>query len=309
MVKLRTVDLNLLVIVDALLDEAHVGRAAQRVGLSQPAASNALARARALFADPLLVRAPDGLRRTPRAEALRAPLRAALAELSAVFDATPPAPADLRGAVRIVSPDVPAATLGAALTTALSRTAPGVDLIFHPWHVGGEVDRLERGEVDLVVTVTSFFGPSLRTSLLARFPYSVVMRNDHPLTSAFDLDGWLAYPHVVVSGRGDPRGSVDAALVRVGRARRVACVVPSFLHALEFVARTDLIATFPHEIMRTAAAAPLTSRPPPIALDPAELHLVRHRRSDGEAAVLLVAELIAALAPDLARAGETIVGP
>ena len=115
MVKLRNVDLNLLVILDALLDEAHVGRAADRLGLSQPAASNALARARALFDDPLLVRStPKDLRRTPRADAMREPLRAALAELLVIVAADPPDAADLRGAVRLLASDVPAAALGAA---------------------------------------------------------------------------------------------------------------------------------------------------------------------------------------------------
>lgn len=302
MVKLRSIDLNLLVILDALLEEAHVGRAAHRVGLSQPAASNALARARAMFDDPLLVRAPpNGLRRTPRAEALREPLRTALFNLSAVVEASPPDEANLRGAVRLLSPDLPAAAFGAALMVKLSQKAPGIDLIFHPWHVGGEVDRLERGEVDLVLAVTSLFGPSVRTTPLATFPYDVLMRHDHPLASAerFNLDGWLAYPHVVVSGRGDPRGSVDAALTRIGRARRVACVVPSFLHALELLVGTDLIATLPGGVMSSAAAGRLVSRSPPVDLDPVKLHLVRHSRSDGDAAALLVAGLVVELAPIL----------
>ena len=107
-VKLRNVDLNLLVILDALLDEAHVGRAAERLGLSQPAASNALARARMLFDDPLLVRVPPhGLRRTPRADAIHEPLRVTLAALAGIVTAAPPVLADLRGAVRLVASDIP----------------------------------------------------------------------------------------------------------------------------------------------------------------------------------------------------------
>ena len=105
--KFRGIDLNLLVTVDALLDEAHVGRAAGRLGLSQPAASNALARARALFDDPLLVRSPsDGRRRTPLAEAMRGSLQAALAELAGIVGPTPPELARLRGVVRLVASDV-----------------------------------------------------------------------------------------------------------------------------------------------------------------------------------------------------------
>ena len=300
MVKLRTVDLNLLVTLDVLLDEAHVGRAAERLSLTQPAASNALARARALFDDPLLVRSPPhGLRRTPRAEAMREPLRAALARLAAVIEAAPLREADLRGAVRLVAADVPAAALSAALTVELARRAPGIDLIFHPWHAGDEVARLERGEVDLVVAVSAFFGASLRTKLLGRYPYTVLMRRGHPAASAepLHLDRWLSLPHVVVSGRGDPRGSIDAALTRIGRTRRVAVVAPTFLHALELLCHTDLIGTFPAGVMASAAATLLTSCAPPVPIDAVELHLVRHRRTDMDAAVALVADLIATVAP------------
>ena len=304
MVKLRNIDLNLLVTLDMLLDEAHVGRAAERLGLSQPAASNALARARALFQDQLLVRSPpSGLRRTPRAEAVREPLRAALAELSAVIDAAPPDPARLRGAVRLVAADVPAAAIGAALTAELARRAPGIDLIFHPWHAGDEVKRLERGEIDLVVAVRASFGASFRTDALGRHSYAVLMRHGHPaaLAGPLDIDRWLAFSHIVVSGHGDPRGSVDAALTRIGRTRRVAVVAPTFLHALELLCQTDLIGTFPAGVMASTAAVHLASHAPPIPIEPVELHLVRHRRTDMDAAVMLVAGLVTRLAPRLVR--------
>lgn len=292
MVKLRGVDLNLLVILDVLLDEAHVGRAAERLALSQPAASNALARARALFADPLLVRAPGGLRRTPRAEALREPLREALGGIGSLLAAGRPDLRTMRGAVRLVASDFPVAMFGPALPRDLAEHAPGIDVLFHPWHAGDELERLERGEVDIAVTTAPPHGAAFRADALGSFGSQIVMRRDHPAADGFDLDRWLAYPHLVISGQGKAHGPVDAALAKLGRARRVAAVVPTFLLALELLAGSDLIAALPVGASSSSAAARLTVRPLPIALEPVTLHLVRHRRSDDDPVLLFVADLI-----------------
>ncbi len=177
------------------MEEALVGRAAERLGLSQPAASNVLVRARALFGDSLLARSPlGGRRRTPRAAAMREKLRAALAELTAIVDAAPPPPAE---------------------------QAPGIDLLFHPWHVGDEVARLERGEVDVVVAATAVSGASLRAEALGATPSALVMRRDHPAAAndAVDLDRWLAFPHVVVSVPHPPT-QCDPAVTHLPRRRR-----------------------------------------------------------------------------------------
>ncbi|WP_198148023.1 LysR family transcriptional regulator [Elstera litoralis] len=129
---LRTIDLNLLVILDALLDEAHVSRAADRLGLSQPATSAALERCRHLFADPLLERGKAGMRATPKAEALRAPIKSLLADIQGLVNPPETDLATLRQTIRIIMADHPAAMIVGPLHHRLSKTAPGLDLVIQP---------------------------------------------------------------------------------------------------------------------------------------------------------------------------------
>ena len=110
-VDLRRVDLNLLVALDVLLEEKSVTRAAQRLGLSQPATSRALARLRTLFSDALLVEARGGYILSARAESIRSALRRTLAGVSEMLEASPFDPTTARGHVRLLMPDLPAAAL------------------------------------------------------------------------------------------------------------------------------------------------------------------------------------------------------
>ena len=126
-------------------------------------------------------------------------------------------------------------------------------------------------------------------------PYTVVMRRDHPAAhlDRFSISEWLSYPHLVVSGHGDPRGSIDG-IFDAGKGRRVAAVSPSLLHALELLQQSNLISTLPDLVLMATAASNLTSLPAPIKVKPVTLFLIRHRRSDHDPAVALVAEMIKA---------------
>ncbi len=271
----------------------HVSRAAARLGLSQPAMSSALDRCRQLFGDTLLERGRGVMRPTPKAEALRAPLKALLGQVEAVLD--PPA-VDLRSVVRvvrIVMADHPAIAVVGALHRRLTESAPGIDLVVQPWAgAAAALDLLARGAADLAVSVFPALDPAFRRRDLLMERYVVLMRRGHPAARRFDLARWLRYPHIVVSGRGDTHGALDEVLARDGLRRRVGLVVPSFLMVPPLVAGSDLIAMLPRHCLPDGAAGGFVVRDPPLAVDGFPLHLAWHVRCDRDPAVRHVAGLI-----------------
>src|ERR1700692_1879245 len=126
---LRTVDLNLLVVFDALMAERNVTRAAERNGLSQPAVSKALNRLRGLFDDPLFVRRDRAMEPTARALELAGPIHGALADISRTLThATAFDPATVTASVQMATIDLYHTHLLPALVRHLRRHAPGIDL-------------------------------------------------------------------------------------------------------------------------------------------------------------------------------------
>lgn len=291
---LRGLDLNLLVVLDALLAEAHVSRAARRLGLSQPAASAALERLRQVFGDPLLERARGGMRATPRAEALRAPLREALAAVAGVLGAAEPDLATLRRPVRLLLADAPALEVATALVARLAATAPGVTPVLLPWRGAQDaLARLAAGEAELVASVLPPLGPEFRSRPLFEEEYCVAMRLHHPAVEGFGLESWLAHPHLVVSGRGEGWTPLDAQLAALGRSRRVGAVVPSFLMAPPLLLRSDLVALLPGRCIPPGLAADLATFAPPIPVEGFALGLAWHVRREGDPLLRHVAALLA----------------
>lgn len=306
---LRSIDLNLLVILDALLDEAHVSRAAQRLNLSQPAVSSALQRCRHLFNDDLLDRGRGSMLRTPRSEALRARLKTILADVHGLIDPPEIALHELERTLRITTADLPAAMIAGPLLESLQHTAPKITIIFQPWY-GAEaaITALTNGDADLAISVFQNEPEVIERITLLQEEYVVAMRRDHPAASGFDLDAWLEWPHIVVSGRGDPRSPVDARLAAMGLSRRVGLVVPSFQLVPGLLARTDFLALLPQSGFRWHEHGELVSFPPPIPVDGFPLHLAWHRRQTGDQAVVHVAATIKQVFAGIsARAGANRV--
>lgn len=290
---LRSIDLNLLVVLDALLDEAHVSRAASRLNLSQPAVSNALQRCRDLFDDPLLERGRGVMTRTSRAEALRRPLKEILHGVVGLVEPPEIPLAEIARTVRIIAADDPTPMITGGLMPALRKSAPGIRVVFLPWRGAGSAARdLADGDADLAVAVFGKDHEDLEIRAILRETYAVAMRRDHPATKAFDLEAWLAWPHVVVSGMGDPRTPLDGALRKIGRTRTIGLVVPAFHLVPDVLVSSDLIAMMPRHSIARHHRADIASFDPPIPVAGFPLHLAWHRRNDSEKAVRHVADLI-----------------
>jgi DNA-binding transcriptional LysR family regulator len=281
-------DLDLLVTLDVLLEIRNVTATAERVGVTQSAASHRLARLRDFFDDPLLVNAGDDLVLTPKAESLQTPLRLALQGLrDAVLPEQEPDPATTTRSFAIAAADLAEISLLPPLLVHLSRVAPGVQVQMKGRRfVSGEA--LAEGQVDFAIAPGegSVPGVSLedtrgvRQRLLVAEGFSVVARRGHPrIRSRLTLKRYLGEGHILVAPQGQPGGLVDAVLAKRGEQRRIAAQVASFLSAPFLVAKTDHLLTCP-ESLAAVTATPLRLRvlKSPIDLPRTKLFLFWHDR-------------------------------
>lgn len=278
---LARLDLNLLVLFEALLAERNITRAAGRVGLAQPSASRALDRLRDIFDDQLFVRTPAGMTPTARAIAL-APEITTLLELARglVADQLPFNPADASGTVRIAIADVTALSLLPLLAERVCPMAPKLRLSVHPLDKDRAFDDLDAGRIDAVVGVFPDVPERLRTAQLYEERFVCIARADHPrLAAGLDLDAYCDVPHLLFTLRDDARGVVDAELARLGRSRDIAVRVCHALAVPEMVSRCDLVATIPSRFAQRMPAACRVHKPP-LGLDSWTETLIWSQRTD-----------------------------
>ena len=244
MVNLSGLDLNLLVVLDALLREGSVTAAARRVGLSQPAVSNALARLRDTIGDPLFVRQGRGLAPTTRARELAAPVRRALEELSrALGPRTPFEPARSDRTFTVAMPDIAELVLMPPLAVRLRREAPGVQVRLVPNRAAPARATLASADApDLVVAMHDPTDASSHHAPLASLRFVCLVRRDHPRVGRrLSLERFLDLDHVLVAPGGTPRGLVDDLLAARGHKRRIALTLGHFFSAAIVVSQTELI--------------------------------------------------------------------
>lgn len=283
---LRRIDLNLLVILDALLSEQHVTRAAERLHLSQPAVSHALARLRDLLGDPLLVRAGSGLVPTARALELAAPLAETLAQVQSLLAPNTFDPASARRTFRLAMSDYGAAIILPGLIRTLRTEAPGIDLQISHASREGMVEGLLNGDIDLAAGVLPELPGELRSTPLFEERYVCLLdRQSLPAGGVLDLPTYLSRPHVLLEMRGSGTPEIERTLTALRERRRVAISLPHWSVAPRFISGTDLILTVASRALNEVDDQSLIVLPPPFEIAPFTFVSAWHKRRGGDQAL------------------------
>jgi DNA-binding transcriptional LysR family regulator len=283
--RLRSVDLNLLVALDALLEEKHVSRAALRVGLSQPAMSNALTRLRATFGDALLVRTPRGMEPTARGLELADQVRQVLRQVERVLtpdDGFDPGRCEQRFVLRLS--DLLGRLFLPGIAAAFFREAPRASLEVAHLSPAQTVEALEADRCDLAVSMGLAHGGAILRQPLLPDRMVCVMRKGHPAARGpLGIEEFLGLKHLRVSISPVDSRFVDDVLARGGRRRNVAANVPHWLVVPEVLRSTDLVAVMPERLTDVLARPGdgFVRRDLPLPEVAFEWALYWHRRHEG----------------------------
>ncbi|WP_255757843.1 LysR family transcriptional regulator [Massilia sp. erpn] len=304
-VDLSTVDLNLLKLFDALVRERSVTLAGLRLGLSQPAASRALGRLRAMLGDRLVVRGKVGLELTPRGEALAGPVVKLLEDARGIVSPAVFDPASATGHITIAAHDHLSLTVLAGLSARFERHAPGLSLhIAQP--AGDNVRLIEQGSADLALGIFQTLPGSFHRRDLYADSLVCVARSGHPgVRDGLSLARYAALRHIAVTISGVGESAVDVALSAQGLTRRVALRVPHFLAAAMLAADSDMILTLPSRLARLLAKRlPLALLELPLQLAPLVPAMIWHERFHRDPAHVWVRQQLVDVVASFHAAGD-----
>ena len=293
-------DLNLVPSLHALLRRRNVTRAADDVGLSQPAMSRALGRLREVLDDPLLVRTRVGYVLTPRAEAILPQVEALIVQVRGVFQPQAFDPAAQHRVVRLAAADSHTVLIIPGVIARLAVEAPGVDIQVSAYG-SNPFGRLESGALDLAFGLGGGpLPPGVHSEVVCDDQLALVMRRGHPAAGRrWTLADYGAHSHVGVALTGDGQSEIDAILAAAGVSRRIALVTPHFTAALAAVAASDMVTTVSAALARTFAGAfDLVLQAPPFGETGLQTTLVCSHIRDADPFLIWFRQLVREVAAD-----------
>lgn len=276
---IRDLDLNLLPVLNVLLEERSVTRAARRLHLTQSTVSGMLARLREALDDPLFVRDQHGIVPTPRAEEMIQPLKRWLAATQTLVEPVDFEPARWNGTFSLAATDYTLLVLLSPLMKAIRAKAPNLRIAVHPLSFSTIAEELADGRIDLAISVAGYLPSDLNSMALMKERYVLAMGRSHPLAhkKRINLDEFCRFEHIVVSPSGGAfTAPVDEALARKGRERCVRISVPSFALVPGLLRGSDLFCTVPSRLVRPRKEIQIARGPFPGMVT--ELNAVWQRR-------------------------------
>lgn len=277
----RRIDLNLLVVFDAIYKARNLTAAGEAIGLSQPAMSHALARLREMFNDPLFVKLPRGLQPTPYADEVAPTVLEGLATVRRSLDKAGFDPASSRRVFRFAMTDIGEWVLLPPLARTLNSVAPGISIHTSQPAVRELREGMASGEIDLALGFIPQLAAGFRQQVMYRSAYACVVRDGHPvIRDSITLKQYREANHVLPYSSATAHGeTIEKALLSPGVRGRIATRVTHFLAIPAILAGTDLIATIPRNLaesfgrlMRVRVLAP------PVELPGFEIKLYWHER-------------------------------
>lgn len=285
---LHSIDLNLLVAFDALISERSVSRAAGRLGLTQPAVSHTLKRLRHLFKDEILIRGPNGMQPTGRAQSLHPYVQSVLADIHSIV-----------GSIDAFDPAVTPRTFRLSMSDAMSvealplivrrirREAPNIDLLISTSGPQDSCRRIADDEIDLAIGVFPRVPGELRSRELYRDTLICVAdrRNKRLKDGRMELQAYLDSPHVTVARNLDTGIQVEEILDSMGIRRRIVVAVPHYLSIPSLIRGTDLVAHTRRRLLSVfRVSSDLAVFPVPLAMKVPDLEFIQiwHKRYEGD---------------------------
>lgn len=297
-VNLSAIDLNLLVVLEAILQEHSATRAAARLHVTQSAISSALRRLRELFGDPLMVRTRHGFVPTQRALQLAPELERVLAGARALLAPAERDPSRVPRTFSVAATDAISVVIIPRLLPAMRRHMPLARLRLITVEQAFATDGLARGEVDLLIGIPPTLPAGCSYEPLYEDEIVCVTRADHPAfrrSKRLTLDLYTSLPHVGVALFGTPDDRVDRALARIARTRKIALTVPHFSSIPYAVAHSDCVAILGRRLAQVYAKPfGLRIHTPPVPLPQLTVQQIWHNRSTHDPGLLRLRELLRA---------------
>jgi DNA-binding transcriptional LysR family regulator len=321
MVDVRTLDLNLVRVFDALMEDRSVRRAGLRLHVTQSAVSHALNRLRYHLNDELFIRTRAEMIPTARAVEIAGPLRDAIRSIELVLGGASFEPLSATRRFVLAASDMMAATVGARLINRLAVLAPGIDLVLRPVTRIDLAEQIDMGLIDLALGVFADVPARLQSETALRLTDVAAFRPGHAAAHDLSVRALGRFPLAAVSLGGLEAGAIDGYILERGLARqsdsfdrpaletalegvgarpRFGLLTPHFMALPAMLASSELVAIIPDLLTPIFQGAGLVTSRLPYRNKPAVAQLVWHRRASGDAAHVWFRSLLLTIATECA---------